>query len=138
MLSYYDDVTPQALAKIRKHILEAPWGSPPKIAKLFLQASGGSPFPTPETAEFWRKNTDAFVTLCGLDSSVEVLLALGVPVDLLAQHLSDKHLLQLPYWQNGGACTHPANYVQVDPTQSSSSAVVLRCRRCLLKIRVLP
>lgn len=136
MLGHHDSLDHEVLAQIRASVVKGKGWLAEKVAKLFLEATGGQSDPTAETAAFWRANPDKFITLCETHSNVQILLALGVPVDLISQKLYEKHLVQLPFWQSNKACrTHPEVAVlQTVPGQY----VLLQCKRCLLTMKVVP
>jgi hypothetical protein len=130
LLGYDDYVDVATLATIRKKFL----GGSSVLSKMFLAASNGEPAPSPTTAIYWRTHPEEFSALCATHADVTVLLAFGVPVDLISQKIHAKHLVRLPFWQSNGACkTHP----EVDVLSAvPGEYVLLRCKWCLLKIKV--
>lgn len=136
MLGYGDDVSVAALADLRKKLLSAKGWTAEKAVKLFLQATNGEPEPSPETAAYWRTHPEEFIALCETHSDTLVLLAFGVPVDLISQKLYTQHLVRLPFWQSNGACkTHPEVGVLL---LVPGEYVLLQCKRCLFTIKVVP
>lgn len=72
---------------------------PPKAKELLKEASEGTW--GPHIAKFWTYNPKKYIALNEVVSSEKLLLACGVPLDLISTEVHPELVKQLPWWQKG-------------------------------------
>jgi hypothetical protein len=135
-LDYGESVT-EKLAKVRADVVKYKSDILVFLVEATNAAYGDNPELTPcaATAQFWRSNPGKFIQLCETHSNGWVLLALGVPTDMIAHALQPRLLEELPFWQSGYCKRHlPAVLWDASPGEFA----LFYCPRCNSFTKVVP